>query len=466
MTLVHLDRRALFRTLWAVTGLCALLVACSPPERRAELPRNVIVFCLDTVRADRMGPYGAPRPTTPAIDRLAATGAVFEDAQSPAPWTLPSVATLLTGLEPTSHGAGLSGPLRDLGKTPPTGLAPQAVTLAERFSEAGYRCEAFVTNPLCRSGLERGFEAFHYRRTEGSDVATFAVDAIERLAPGPFFLWLHFMDAHDPLFVPAEYALAVTRPEGDPNGGAPFARSLALHDHAGFREERLVLYDAAIRYMDRQIDRVLARLERLDLADGTLVVVVSDHGEEILDHVETARAAGYTDPRGILGIGHGQALFVEQLHVPLILTGPGVVHRRIPELVSLADVAPTLLELTGVGRPERDLDGRSLVPLLEGSAWEERALIAGSLAYGPDRRAWIGPEWKLILGGENEAALLYRRRDDPLEARDLAESEPELVQELGRRLRVESASSVERGRKMTFDREDLQALRALGYLGD
>ena len=392
--------------------LGAAVLACGPPRAGTQDRPNVVVFCLDTVRADRMSLYGGPRPTTPNLDRLAKRAVVFEDAQSPAPWTLPSVASLLTGLSPARHGAGIHGPARNLEKMRPDALPDEIETLAERFATAGYRCEAFVTNPLFRAGLQQGFEAFAYAQTEGAEVSNHAIEALSRLDGEPFFLWLHYMDAHDPLLAPTEDVLAMTRAPEEKRTGAVWARTFRSHKVKTFRDERLVLYDAALHYLDRQVARVLDALERQGLADDTIVVVVSDHGEEILDHAEAAGSAGYTDPRGTLGIGHGHALFVEQLRVPLILGVPGLAPRRIPELVSLVDVAPTLLELAGLGGAPPPLEGRSLVPLLRGEGWEERPLMAEGLAYGPDRRAWVEPEWKLIVGGEGEAppALPEARR--------------------------------------------------------
>src|SRR5262245_48399147 len=188
-----------------VALLGALFFACSGAQESAP---NVVLIVVDALRVDRMSVYGVKRPTTVNLERLASTGALFTDAWSPAPWTVPSVASILTGLHPLSHGAGQLGPPPlSLDGTDPTGLADDAETIADRLARVGYVCESFTANAHVNNLLK----AFHERverAEDGSDVADFAVSRLRRAGSKPLFLYLHFMECHDPILSPDEDLLA------------------------------------------------------------------------------------------------------------------------------------------------------------------------------------------------------------------------------------------------------------------
>ena len=462
---------ALSRCVLTVASLCLPLLAwgsCAPEPAPAK-PPNVVFVLLDTVRADRMSLQKTARKTTPRIAEWARGGAVFEDAQSQAPWTLPSMASLFTGVVPPRHQAGFPEPgVRHLDKMKSSRLSDAVPTMAERLSAAGWRTEAFVTNPIIAAGLERGWDDLKIRLTEGADVATFAEQAIPRLAAGddPFCLWLHFMDAHDPLLVPNDDIRLVAVPKKDPASRKMLARQLSPRAPTEWAEARFHVYDGSLHYLDRQVARVLAALDAAGVADDTIVVLTSDHGDEFHDHKQLASAAGYSDPRGFLGIGHGHTLFAEQLHVPLVIVGPGVPPARHERMVGLIDVVPTVLELLGLEAPA-GVDGRSLVPLLSGKGLAPRPLWGGSLAYGPDRTCWITEEWKLIRGGEGERDLLFRRDEDPTEYNDRLQGSAKVGENMGRLLDMYEASLVpyDESNAVEHDQETLELLDAIGYGG-
>jgi arylsulfatase A-like enzyme/Tfp pilus assembly protein PilF len=327
---------------------CALAVM-SGACQRATTARgyNLLVITIDTVRADHIGAYGAARAETPTLDRLAGEGVRFEVAKAAAPLTLPSHATLFTGLLPPHHGLRNNGAGR---------LPDRIATLATRLQQAGYRTAAFVGAFVLdrRFGLGRGFELYddEIERNESDpsrleaerraaivvDRASRWLDALPREDARPFFAWVHLYDAHAPYEPPEPYA---TRHRG-------------------------ALYDGEIAYVDEQIGRLLSGVERGGRTNRTLIVVTSDHGEALGEHGE---------------LTHGVFVYESSLRVPLILNAPRVLPARtVRTPVGLADVAPTIAALLDQPFPEQPrLDGRDLASVLQdGGEPEEQDLYAES----------------------------------------------------------------------------------------
>ncbi|MGH7288273.1 MAG: sulfatase, partial [Myxococcota bacterium] len=337
------------------TGLCLLALAglaCTRPET----VDRVVLVTLDTVRADRVGCYGAEGAETETLDAIAARGVRFEFAISPAPITLPSHATLLTGLDPPEHGVRHNAQFR---------LAAGVPTLAEAMRAGGLATAAFVSAFVldARFGLARGFDIYddglglgaeaHLLTGVESRTGDRTVDAalawLER-APERFLLWLHLYDPH------ATY---------DPP--EPFA--------SRFGPRR---YEAEIAFADAQLARLLARVSERWGEGGTLVVVTSDHGESLGEHGEPTHTLGIYDATQ---------------RVPLLLAGPGLPAGRVVRdaLARLSDVAPTVLALAGLP-PLEGASGQSLLSLVGGEpatprvAWLET--LATQLDFG----------WSPLLG--------------------------------------------------------------------
>lgn len=391
---------------------------------------NVLLISIDTLRADRLGCYGAEAVETPAIDRLAAEGVRFENAFSPVPLTLPAHWTIHTGVEPWHHG------VVDNGMTLQT---PPAATLAERFTAAGYDTAAFVAAfVLNRSfGLDRGFaryddgpaadaaldQAFHATAPADERVGR-ALSWLRKPRSRPFFLWLHLYDPHAPYLPPPAFR--------------------ALYPDR--------LYDGEIAFVDTQIARLLAALENSGIADQTLVVLLSDHGESLGEHAEAT---------------HGVLLYDSTLRVPLVFRlpgGPGVGSVR-QDPAALADVAPTVLALAGL-EPEAGLDGIDLLARRQPS---DRQLAA--ISETPHRRlGWAslvaireGP-WKYILAPRPE---LYRLADDPHELIDRLPSELATAADLedaARRVAGTLRRVLEKRGTTESGVEEQARLAALGYL--
>lgn len=310
---------------------------------------NVVLVSIDTLRADHLGTYGYARPTSPHIDRLATDGVVFENAFAPSPWTLPSHATMLTGVSPYRHGAVRA----DLQ------IAPDVVTLAERLSRAGYQTVGFVNAPFVgsRFGFARGFERFeerferrkHDRNEHHERVLAAAADLRQ-----PFFLFVHYMDVHLPYHPPKRFNV-FRRSAQRPRVGKQLEVQRELADgtrHLTEDEEHALVdfYDGEILAVDSKIDQLLEVVRTR--FPNTIVVLTSDHGEEFLEHGN---------------LFHARTLYDEVLHVPLVVAGPGVrAGLRVTTLTSLLDVVPTVLALTGQP-PAADVQGRSLAGFLTGT---------------------------------------------------------------------------------------------------
>jgi arylsulfatase len=483
--------------------LCALLLAAACHEEPRTRP-NVLVLCVDTLRGDRLGFQGYGRETSPNLDALAARGTRFRQAYSTYPQTSPAVASLFTGLYPSAHRK-----TREASAT----LALELTTLAEAFAHAGYRTGSVATNPHLSPGLgyEQGFEHYVYvqgtkpsgragqgrseevalpgttveRRTSetayygrGDAANQAALEWLDGLTgPEPFLLYVHYMDVHSPYVSPAPYQeMFVEGPGTDRycNGVPP--RPVRPEDLAYTGS----LYDGGVRYLDTLVAELLSALEaRARLAD-TVVVLVADHGDEFLEHG---------------GFGHGNTLYRELLHVPLVFAGPGVEARDVHTPVSLVDVLPTLCELAGVAAPGR-AQGQSLRAFLSGLDGPRAELLAecastrldlGAGANGRNRRMPRGPAgrtdahepalalladgWHLIHGLTSGKSELYRPVDDPREQHDLAAAHPEEVARLLQRARALSEGSELLGRAVQpatheLDDETRADLEGLGYAGE
>ncbi len=397
---------------------------------------NLVVFAVDTLRADRLSCYGHNRPTSPNIDWIAERGVRFDHAVATAPWTLPSFASLFTGRYPTRHGAGLVGPTRNLGSDVPRVLSAEATTLAEVLREAGYQTGAVVTNPYLSLGLHRGFDHYRYSAMAAPQVGVLARSWLASTSDDePFFLLCHFNDPHEPTDAATPYLRAVDADQsvvGDPQRRAlqRWGSDDAVHlgrvtdpaRAADALRTKLALYDANILEVDYEIGRVLRQLDRQGQLENTLVVVVSDHGEEFLEHAEEERLAG-VDPRGIWGIGHGHSLFREVTRVPLILMGPGLepmVPTVVPQQISLVDFMPTALALLGVESPDQ-MDGTDRVSWLQASDRESLPAAVESMAYGPDWIAYSDGHRKVITSRTGDVQWAFDTLRDPAETNDLSD---------------------------------------------
>ncbi len=443
----------------------ALFAFADPLLIRASKRRqpNVLVYLIDTLRADHCTPYGYARDTTPNLARLAAEGITFERAYSQAPWTRPSVATLFSSYLHSFHGASKS-----------TGLAPQIDTLAERLRRAGYATAGFLANAHVHGAslnFEQGFsqfEAIEKARKRGDSRANQVHDSalawLDANRDRPFFLYLHTIDPHAP-YDPPESTVGTWSGnyEGEMTPRRTNARELT--DRAPLPpadlQQVIDLYDEEILYNDREFGKLCEWLREKGLWDDTIVLVVSDHGEEFADHG---------------GFGHGTVLWNELLQVPLLLKPdrragdpPGGV--RVAERVRVMDVPQTLLMRCGIEAPESEFMGVDLGMVLRGGEVPELPVIAEEY---PDRKCLISGNLKWINYGpkcRRQRTWLFNLADDPLELNDLSESRAETCRAIQSELERIYRDYEERGFKHwdnavreRLGAADLEALQQLGYL--
>ena len=447
---------------WAARRLLALVAAalhgllgCAEADPR---PRNLLLISIDTLRPDFLGSYGYERPTSPSLDALAASGVVFETALATSPWTLPSHGSLFTGLYPRRHGV--------LDES--SGLSDQIPVLAEQLSGAGFDTVAFVNSHYLSDwyGLERGFAEHRYAvelpTPEGPGVVgAWAREWLASQPREPFFLFLHFYEVHSDYRALPLYREQFERPYDGPLDGST-AQLIAFRlgrfdlgeNAARFLRDR---YAAGIRQLDDLLGSLFADLESSGLADRTLVVVTSDHGEEFLEHGDVL---------------HGRTQYEEVLRVPLLFAGPGVpAGVRVSETASLVDVAPSVLALLGQGVPE-DLDGRDLAPLWRGTPpadWADRRFFAEADHNGALRdgvRAVRAGSWKLVADRSAASARLFDLADDPGERRDVSDAHAARAADLARELDAFAAQPpvAEPEALGEPSREEVERLKALGYL--
>lgn len=466
----------------------AVLVACTPTDDPvAEVveplpPPNFVFVLIDTLRADHVGAYGYTSDTTPFIDSLAAKGLVFEHAVSQAPWTGSSMASIWTSRYPSEVGAGVlpdeSGQ-RFLAKTGSTKLRRDVPTVAQVLSGAGYRTMALVSNVYAGGffGLLRGYDVARQKSMDAKGVTDRAIALLTKeRAEGradPFFLYVHYLDAHEPTFPPPAYRAKFPAADGEPHTKVharwKYGRGFDAADpeYAAFRDHKLKLYDASIHFVDAQVRRLAEYLESVGLLDDTVFVIASDHGEEFWDHTEF-ESEHHLDPRGLSGIGHGQSLFGELTDVPLILSGPGVPAGRVSSVVRNLDIAPTLYGLAQVDVGEAQLHG---VDLRSVAAQTEAASLdaySESISYGVEAQSLEKGGWKLIRYSDtkgDQKEFLYERSIDRAEAEDLAAEQPEARAALSAALDAKiAAMSGVRGATTELDAKTRAQLEAIGYL--
>lgn len=398
---------------------------------------NMILFGIDSLRADHLSGYGYERLTSPYLDRFAQQGALFENTYSAHIPTTSAYASMLSGMDVFSTQVVAlrhKGPLR-----------PEVKTLAEILGEQGYHtvCIGFSGNPS-----SRGFHEYldytawgswaEGRLPKAQNLNEQALPVLERLVAGdkPFFLFLRHMDPHAPYLPPEPYErMFYHGDECDPSNRSmepvfafkPFRDFLASWLPPGTSDKDYVIaqYDGAIAYMDAAIQSIFTALESHGIFDETIVAVNGDHGETLYDH------ECWFDHHGI---------YDNVLHVPLLLRYPKKVPagKRVAGYNQHKDLVPTLLDLAEINAGI-DFDGRSLLPMIEGKVASHESEMYITECTWMRKHGWRTPQWKLILALEPDFHFkppleLYNLIEDPDENHNLAEDLPDVVMALTSRL--------------------------------
>ncbi len=443
-------------------------------SRPPSTPPNVLLYVIDTLRADRLGCYGGAQDVSPHIDALAAEALVFDRAIAQSSWTKAAMASVFTGLYPTAHGI----------QDPRHRLSDELWTLAEMLREAGYRTAGFFANGYLKEsqGFAQGFETYVLSPQASPILHQEALAWLDEAAGrGPFFLFVHTIDPHGPLDPPEDYR---RRFAPDVPAGAGTKEHLMSIDFGRvpvtpqLQSQLEALYDAEIAANDAQLGRLLAALVEQGVYDDTLIIFLSDHGEAFFEHGR---------------YGHGNDLYDEVLRVPLILRLPGGKPvGRVAALAQQADLMPTLAAFLGLPL-QRRLHGRNLLgeALGDSAAGDSAVHTEDRIAIshmdrtggrsGRPRISLIQGDWKVIeplnrptprigvlLRGDLEAAPereLYHLGRDPGESRNLAAREPDLAWRLATLARARAIGLMaQRSARVEFTDEERRQLQALGYL--
>jgi len=444
-----------------------IVVPQQESPRRLEKPvRNVLVYLIDTLRADHLKPFNADtRVRTPGLEQLVSLGsAVFTSAHTQENWTKPSVATLLSSLLPWEHHA----------VTTEAVVPAEVRLLPELLQDRGFHTGAFIANGYVsdKFGFKQGFDSFRNYIREGrySRAEFLAADVVEWLDKRPqklpFFLYVHAIDPHVPYKPTAEFLSLY-----DPlpyDGVVDFSDDNALLEKIKAGQVKLkdrdkvhleALYDSEISYHDVHFRAVLTALEKRQLAENTMVVVVADHGEEFWDHGS---------------VGHGHSVYEELLHIPMVIRIPGLTDTvtTIKTSAGLVDVMPTILDALGETIPA-ELSGRSLLRELSGSSSDAPQVAISGFMDG--WRTVVIDGMKLIQRTEKRV-MVHDLANDPHEQSDVSAARPITTRYLRGQLGLALAKSepgagaasgkkVHREQKTNIDAETEAQLRALGYVG-
>ncbi|MCD4702466.1 MAG: sulfatase [Candidatus Aegiribacteria sp.] len=437
----------------AVIVIIFMLLSCGSQTDDTDTGMNVLLIIIDTLRADHLGFWGYERDITPSLDSLALSGTAWMEMQAQSSWTLPSVASILTGLSPREHGAGIS-----YGRM--YGMATSIPNLQGILHSNGWQtCAIFNVIFLNENfGFHRGFDHFDCRgvaENTGCRRADQTVDdALEWLndldAETSFFMVLHFYDPHIPYDPPPPYDTLYADPSYTAflDGQQQLNVMNAVNrdgdeiDDEGLNN-LIDLYDGEIAFTDAQIGRLLCEIRNKELADSTLVIVVADHGEEFLEHS---------------GIEHGRTLYQEVTHVPMILSGPGVTAGRAIDVPAAhIDILPTILSHLQLAVPE-GLTGRNLLA----AEYSELDIPASNLLWSEYPQASIRrDDLKIIWNADGSGIEYYDLAQDPREQAPLQDPDILMVEAVEFYWATPPAAEAP---YVSFGDAERNQLRDLGYI--
>lgn len=452
----------------AAIGLLGLLAGCERAHSPVA-PRHLVLIVADTLRADRMSIHGHTRETTPFLDHIAGQLVVYERYQAVAPWTVPTHASMFSGLPPVEHRAQWGHPV----------YADPRPTLAEVLGEGGFETLGLSSNHFvtARHGFARGFERFEYVKRPPAERTNAALKRADEWlgerSERPLFLFLNLMDTHIP------YVTGSHAERFGVNGRGPIVSSKEKWQvSAGMRpfppelqQQHASAYDAAVRRVDDAVAAVDRMLERHGLRDDTLLVVTSDHGEGLGQHQR---------------IGHSISVWEEQLAIPLLVRHPGMAGRRVSSRVSQVALMPSLLDWLGQPRPPHLVGAAALDdPQMRvtgdyrsyfsehGRGFNRKMskLYPGLAASTPHMHVIYCGDHKLVVGSDGSRQL-FDLSTDPSEARALEpdHAAADACIERYREALADGAltpfasglsdEDIRRAREV----HDEEALRALGYI--
>ncbi len=431
----------------ALAGVGSERLPTSPS--RPERPPNIVLLVIDSLRADKTGFGGGPQRLTPFLDHWAGQCTIYERAYAPSSWTIPVVASMMTGQYPSQHRATNFF----------ARLASDTPTLAELLAAHGYATSAAGANSALRAdaGFARGFDRYEIvgkpnmlnPKADGGFIVDTTLRWIDEVGPDrPHFLYLHFMDVHMPYRFHKEYVPPTTLQRDD--GVLNMALLRAMWDYTPEEVQRLqLLYDGEVRYEDKLLRHFFAELDARGFLDHALVVITADHGEEFGGHKV---------------FGHGSSLYEEAVRVPLLIRHAEPRRGRVREPVQLAGVTATILAAAGAARPSTvRVDpippaGAPLPPTVYTELPE-----SGHKQNWLHKQAVVERRRKLLVTPKDELAS-YDLARDPTEHHPEASPDPTLTAALAAWTAVVRSTAAQE--RATVDDATRERLRGLGYLND
>jgi len=433
-----------------------------PDVQRAEInrPFNIMIYLVDCLRPDHLPFYGYSKNTAPFMTEFAEDSIIFGNSYSQSSWTRPSVGALFTGLHPFQHQA----------ITLKSGLSPKLETMAEYLQRAGYFTAGISSNAGIKEyfGFHQGFESFQYHGKQGGGIAEklneYIFPQLEEIQT-PFFMYIHTMDVHRPYFLKDEF---VPPSKNDPiyedSIRIDISKEKKKREYEVVLDYSIAQYDAAIKQNDKSFGELVQRLKSLNLYEDTMIVLISDHGEEFYEHGKFA---------------HGSSLYQEVIHNVLVVKMPGQIMagKFIDESIQEIDLLPTILDLTEQPIPSY-LAGKTLKDLLISSYVPQTPLhemMFFEACADLRKKAMIMGKWKIIHTGRQWRDSpfdweLYDLIKDPQEKNDLANVNIVASQYLKKilfswaqaqeKLKTLGRDDVEK----TLTDEDIEEFRALGYI--
>ncbi len=414
-------------------------------SKKMQTPPNIVIYLVDTLRKDRLGCYGHRLPVSPTIDSFAKESIIFDSAVADSSWTRASVASLMSGLPPQSHGVNNRN----------DALSGDVLTLAETLSAAGYHTVAFVENGNVSAefGFAQGFDEFVYPLPDYGRVSDWIKTAdLKR----PFFLYIHTGEPHSPYTPPAALR-KLYAPEDFPDGFGSIdhlkrLRAEKLDNESQISSGMLSLYDAEVAWADKNFKEIIGALKSRGLYQNSLVAFTADHGEEFYEHQ---------------GWEHGETLYGEVINIPFIVklpsSFPNPAHRRIKESVQLKDLFPSIIDVCSCSSVK--LEGQKLF------SGETRIEKQPAISYlnldGYRAEAWTFPPWRLShtwfpSGGANRG--LFNLSVDPAEKVNLVDQNPVRLGYLKSLIRQSTPVRKYKPANAVPSQEVREHLKALGYV--
>ena len=462
-----------------LSSLVFFVTSCDKPVKKEVEPKNfpnVIILVVDALRQSHLGCYGHSLDTSPQLDTYSAKGIRFQNAFCHSSHTKISTASLFSGLIPPSHGVRNAGNWKEelKGRVTSDVLSSELFTIAELFEENGYNTYGIITNPhiTTKSGFAQGFKLYRYLPgltlgtwASADTVNQTAMDLLSKDREKPFFLYLHYLDVHEPYKPLPQYLELFTL-------GIPKTQIISLNGpYAGKVSKDTVIYteriyDAQIKYWDDQFKSFITALKDQGYLKNTIVIITADHGEEFYDHG---------------GFGHGYTCFDEMLRVPLVT----VWQNKIPEglvvkdMVQQIDIYPSLAFLAGLDTKKITLQGRNIFSrsrdgkiLYAPPARSKLPLLYTETYRGRVPRCLRTDNLKVIYNLRDNSLGVFRLDIDPLEQKNIYSLEtsrlPEVATVVKKLKQIMNSPPLTKSPTPTIelDENTVKALKSLGYLGD